>query len=226
MSLLADAHVAADLFTDDLIAADKQLDVIGGSAGAILGLLRLYRDSQSADVLRRATKCGEHLMRQSRTRTGGPPELGRTRLRPASAERHVARCGRLCLCARFVVGGDRARGVRDKPRRNASHLKIPVTTQSVTTGPISAAAEQPSGHANGVTERPASVLRALPRPSGEEWMPRRWQSTSETPLRAPSKAGLASSIRSAVERSAASNSSARPAAPLSAAIFVNLHRGG
>ena len=34
---------ATELFTDDLIAADKQLDVMGGSAGAILGLLRLYR---------------------------------------------------------------------------------------------------------------------------------------------------------------------------------------
>lgn len=64
--LLADAHVAAELFTDDLIAADKQLDIIGGSAGAILGLLRLYRDSPSNDVLRRATKCGEHLLGQSR----------------------------------------------------------------------------------------------------------------------------------------------------------------
>ena len=65
-SLLADAHVAAGLFSDDLIAADKQLDVIGGSAGAILGLLRLYRDSKSADVLNRAIKCGEHLIAQSR----------------------------------------------------------------------------------------------------------------------------------------------------------------
>ncbi len=64
--LLADAHVAAGLFTDDLIAADKQLDVIGGSAGAILSLLRLYRDTRSDDVLRRAIKCGEHLIGQSR----------------------------------------------------------------------------------------------------------------------------------------------------------------
>ena len=64
--LLADAHVATELFTDELIAADKQLDVIGGSAGAILGLLRLYRDTQSSDVLKRATKCGEHLLGQRR----------------------------------------------------------------------------------------------------------------------------------------------------------------
>jgi len=64
--LLADAQGAARLFTDGLIAADKQFDVMGGSAGAILALLRLYRDTQSGEVLRRATACGEHLLAQSR----------------------------------------------------------------------------------------------------------------------------------------------------------------
>lgn len=64
--LLADAHVAAGLFTDDVIAADKLLDVMGGSAGAILGLLRLYRQSQSGEVLKRATACGQHLLAQRR----------------------------------------------------------------------------------------------------------------------------------------------------------------
>jgi type 2 lantibiotic biosynthesis protein LanM len=65
-ALLADSHRAAALFTDDLIATDRQLDVIGGSAGAILGLLRLYRDTDSNDVLARAVKCGEHLIAQPR----------------------------------------------------------------------------------------------------------------------------------------------------------------
>jgi type 2 lantibiotic biosynthesis protein LanM len=69
--LQTDAQVVADLFTDDLIAADKQLDIIGGSAGAILGLLRLYRDSQSARVLSRAIRCGEHLIAQRRHGTDG-----------------------------------------------------------------------------------------------------------------------------------------------------------
>jgi len=64
--LLADARQAAELFTDDLIAADKQLDVVSGSAGGILSLLRLYRDSRSDDVLRLAVKCGEHLLGQPR----------------------------------------------------------------------------------------------------------------------------------------------------------------
>jgi type 2 lantibiotic biosynthesis protein LanM len=64
--LLADALMAADLITDDLIAADKQFDVMAGGAGAILALLRLYRDTQSGEALRRATECGEHLLRQPR----------------------------------------------------------------------------------------------------------------------------------------------------------------
>jgi type 2 lantibiotic biosynthesis protein LanM len=64
--LLAEAENTTRLFTDELIAADKQLDVMSGSAGAILGLLRLYRDTQSAAVLAPATKCGEHLLAQPR----------------------------------------------------------------------------------------------------------------------------------------------------------------
>jgi type 2 lantibiotic biosynthesis protein LanM len=69
--LLADAQAAAALFTGELVAADKQLDVIGGSAGAILALLRLYRDSQSGEVLQRAVLCGEHLLGQSRLGPNG-----------------------------------------------------------------------------------------------------------------------------------------------------------
>ncbi len=65
-ALLQDAERASRLFTDELIAADKQLDVMGGAAGAILALLRLHRDSQSADALERAIHCGEHLLAQDR----------------------------------------------------------------------------------------------------------------------------------------------------------------
>lgn len=70
-ALRADALCAAELCSDALIAADKHLDVMGGSAGAILGLLRLYRDTQSDAVLGRATKCGEHLLAQGRVGAAG-----------------------------------------------------------------------------------------------------------------------------------------------------------
>jgi class II lanthipeptide synthase len=65
-ALLQDAERAARLFSDELIAADKQLDVMGGAAGAILALLRLHRDTQSEDALARAICCGEHLLTQKR----------------------------------------------------------------------------------------------------------------------------------------------------------------
>ena len=61
-ALLADAHRAATLLTDDLIASDKRLDVVGGSAGAILSLLALYADTGADDVLKRALVCAEHLL--------------------------------------------------------------------------------------------------------------------------------------------------------------------
>jgi type 2 lantibiotic biosynthesis protein LanM len=64
--VLSDASAAARLFSDDLIAADKALDVMSGSAGAILGLLRLHRATGAADVLARAVQCGDHLLAQPR----------------------------------------------------------------------------------------------------------------------------------------------------------------
>jgi type 2 lantibiotic biosynthesis protein LanM len=65
-ALLQEAEGAARLFTDELIAADKQLDVMGGAAGAILALLRVHRDTQSDVALARAIRCGEHLLAQDR----------------------------------------------------------------------------------------------------------------------------------------------------------------
>ena len=80
--VLADAHSAAELITDDVVAADRQLDVLGGSAGAILGLLRLFRQTGSEDALRLAEKCGRWLLAHDRVglpggRTWASPVFGR-----------------------------------------------------------------------------------------------------------------------------------------------------
>ncbi|CAM4407329.1 type 2 lantibiotic biosynthesis protein LanM [Mycobacterium basiliense] len=69
--VLSDAQRAAQLITPDVISADRQLDVLGGSAGAILGLLRLYRQTGCGDALERAIKCGQHLLAQQRVGTVG-----------------------------------------------------------------------------------------------------------------------------------------------------------
>jgi type 2 lantibiotic biosynthesis protein LanM len=62
--LLEDALTAAALLGPESIAADKRLDIMGGSAGAVLSLLRLYRETSNKDVLGRAIRCGEHLLAQ------------------------------------------------------------------------------------------------------------------------------------------------------------------
>ena len=160
--LLADAQAAAALFTDELIAADKQLDVIGGSAGAILGLLRLYRDSQSADVLKRAVKCGEHLLAQSRLGPEGRRSWVGQGLGDSAAQRHVARRRRLCLRARIACGGERPRRCSRKPPPNASRSRMRATTPGTKIGRTCAAPSR-AGRASGATARPASVLRASPR---------------------------------------------------------------
>jgi type 2 lantibiotic biosynthesis protein LanM len=70
-ALLVDAHRTATLLTDDLIASDKRLDIVGGSAGAILGLLALYADTGADDVLKRALVCAEHLLAANRVGPAG-----------------------------------------------------------------------------------------------------------------------------------------------------------
>lgn len=69
--VLRDAHAAAALITQDVVSADRRLDVLGGSAGAILGLLRLYRQTGSGDALERAANCARHLLAQRRTGPAG-----------------------------------------------------------------------------------------------------------------------------------------------------------
>ena len=70
-SLLQDALAVSNLFSNELIAADRSLDVIAGSAGGVLGLLALYRKTQSKEVLAKAVACGEHLLRQPRLGEAG-----------------------------------------------------------------------------------------------------------------------------------------------------------
>lgn len=70
-SLLITADRVARLITPEVIKSDVVYDVIGGSGGAILSLLALYRVTGKAHLIDRATQCGEHLLEQrSPTITG------------------------------------------------------------------------------------------------------------------------------------------------------------
>ena len=56
------ARKAAEAVTRAGINADEALDVLGGAAGALLGLLALFRATAEPYPLQRAIWCGEHLL--------------------------------------------------------------------------------------------------------------------------------------------------------------------
>jgi type 2 lantibiotic biosynthesis protein LanM len=62
--LLDVARQAASLITASRIHDDHSLDVISGSAGAILGLLALHRQVGEEALLEQALLCGHHLLEQ------------------------------------------------------------------------------------------------------------------------------------------------------------------
>jgi type 2 lantibiotic biosynthesis protein LanM len=70
-SILEDAIQTSNILTKELIDTDKNLDVISGSAGAILCLLALYRNTKSQAVLEKAILCGEHLLNTPRVGKAG-----------------------------------------------------------------------------------------------------------------------------------------------------------
>lgn len=63
---LEQASRAARLITAERIAGDATLDVVGGSAGALLALLDLFEISGDRDALEAATACGRHLLATAR----------------------------------------------------------------------------------------------------------------------------------------------------------------
>jgi lantibiotic modifying enzyme len=62
-TLLEDARRIADMINRERIAGDAKLDLLGGSAGAILGLLVFHSVTGEQDLLDKAEMCGQHLLR-------------------------------------------------------------------------------------------------------------------------------------------------------------------
>jgi lantibiotic modifying enzyme len=60
--LLDEARQASALLGPQMIDSDKRLDVVFGSAGAILGLLALHDANRDQMILDRVVACGNHLL--------------------------------------------------------------------------------------------------------------------------------------------------------------------
>ncbi|GLV54011.1 lanthionine synthetase [Dictyobacter sp. S3.2.2.5] len=71
-ALLDSASQAAHLITTERIFMDQALDISGGAAGALLGLLALYNTSSDQDILDQAIICGLHLLQEQVSSPTGP----------------------------------------------------------------------------------------------------------------------------------------------------------
>jgi lantibiotic modifying enzyme len=76
-ALIGEAHGLTRLFTHERIRADRQLDVVGGCAGAVLGLLALDRaapraNSEGVTPIGLASACATHLLEQRSSHEGRP----------------------------------------------------------------------------------------------------------------------------------------------------------
>ncbi len=59
---LEPANQLAATITSERIASDRTFDLLGGSAGTILGLLALYQAQPTKEILQQAIACGQHLL--------------------------------------------------------------------------------------------------------------------------------------------------------------------
>ena len=69
-ALFAEAAFFLNTYQED-ITTDENLDIVGGVAGCILGLLALQRVAPSAQFLAAAIRCGNHLLERAQTQTDG-----------------------------------------------------------------------------------------------------------------------------------------------------------
>jgi type 2 lantibiotic biosynthesis protein LanM len=69
--LLEDAKQAAALITSERIAQDGALDILAGSAGALLGLLTLHGAAPYPSTLASAVACGQQLLQARQASPGG-----------------------------------------------------------------------------------------------------------------------------------------------------------
>jgi type 2 lantibiotic biosynthesis protein LanM len=107
-SLLQDCSALAEWITPESIAADPKLDVLGGAAGAILGLLALHGATGEEHVLERAVACGRHLLDRRSSHEGAPRAWRTIADRPLAGFSHGAAGIAYALLKLYAATGDDA----------------------------------------------------------------------------------------------------------------------
>ena len=106
-ALIEDAARLAAWLTPELIADDEKLDVLSGSAGALLGLLALHSATGEDTVLQAAVDCGDHLLRH-RVETNGHRVWRTVAERPLTGFSHGAAGIAYALARLYGATGERS----------------------------------------------------------------------------------------------------------------------
>ena len=106
-ALIEDAARLAAWLTPELIADDEKLDVLSGSAGALLGLLALHSATGEDTVLQAAVDCGDHLLRH-RVETNGHRVWQTVAERPLTGFSHGAAGIAYALARLYGATGERS----------------------------------------------------------------------------------------------------------------------
>ncbi|NEP36252.1 MAG: type 2 lantipeptide synthetase LanM [Moorea sp. SIO3B2] len=105
-ALLKDAQQAAKLISPQAIAGDQTLDILGGVAGAILGLLSLYQETGEPAILDTAIACGNRLLSK---RSNTVPRAWKTICKiPLTGFSHGAAGNALALLRLYAATADTA----------------------------------------------------------------------------------------------------------------------
>jgi type 2 lantibiotic biosynthesis protein LanM len=106
-TLLQDALALSNWVTEELISADRQLDIFSGAAGAMLGLLSLYGVTKESTVLQKAIACGQHLLTHQTSHEGLPPAWSTLGAKPLTGFSHGAAGISYALLQLYAVTQDR-----------------------------------------------------------------------------------------------------------------------
>jgi type 2 lantibiotic biosynthesis protein LanM len=104
-ALLQDAQRAAELISFELIARDRDFDVMSGTAGAMLALLALYHETSEPLVLDQARACGDHLV-ERRAAESGPRAWKSAYPRPLTGFSHGAAGIAYALTRMYEASGE------------------------------------------------------------------------------------------------------------------------
>ncbi|RUT06003.1 type 2 lantibiotic biosynthesis protein [Dulcicalothrix desertica PCC 7102] len=104
--LVEDALKFSALITPEIIAADRKLDVIDGTAGTILALLALYRETNNITVLEKAIACGKHLLNHQISIDGLPKAWKTNENQPLTGFSHGAAGISYALLRLYAVTDD------------------------------------------------------------------------------------------------------------------------